>query len=189
MLGVLVLLNGMPGSGKSFLGPALARHLGMPRLGKDDIKEALWDAHRLPDEADPLEWSRRLGGVAFDVLWRLAPTLGASLMLEAPFVDFHAGPLRHLHPAPIEIYLTATPEVIHRRYQERQPRRHECHRFHPLPELDEVVEFAAKAAPLDLGGPLLHVDTTHGSDPAELAEWVRSQVGSADLDVVSRGTL
>lgn len=180
MLGALVLLNGVPGSGKSFLGPALARDLGLPRLGKDDIKEALWDADPPGEGTDPLEWSRRLGAIAFDVLWRLAPSLGPRLILEAPFVDFHAEPILELHTTPIEVYLSASPEVLHRRHHHRHPGLHECHRSHPLPDLEEVVAFTDAARPMDLGGPLLRVDTTEGADPAAVANWVRSQLALAD---------
>jgi predicted kinase len=180
VLGALVLLNGVPGSGKSFLGTALARDLGLPRLGKDDIKEALWDANPPGAGPDPLEWSRRLGAVAFEVLWRLAPSLGPRLILEAPFLNFHAAPILGLHAVPIEVYLTTSPEVLHRRYQERQPGLHECHHFHPLPGLEDVVAAMAAARPMDLGGPLLRVDTTQGADPAAVADWVRSQLALDD---------
>lgn len=182
MLGALVLLNGVPGSGKSFLGPALARHLGLPRLGKDDIKEALWDAIPPGEGVDPLGWSRRLGAVAFDVLWRLAPGLGPRLILEAPFGELSAAPILELHTAPIEVYLTTSTEVLHRRYQDRHAGLHPCHRFHPLPGLDEVAGFMATARPMDLGGPLLRVDTTQGVDAAVVADWVRSQLAMADSE-------
>ena len=174
----LVLLNGVPGSGKSYLAKDLAGAVSLPRLAKDDIKEALWDSEPCPEDPDPLQWSRRLGGVAFDLMWRLASQLGPRLLLEAPFLPFHAQAILGLHPAPIEIYLTTSPEELHRRYWDRHSRLHPCHRFHPLPDLSEVEAFAESARPMDLGGPLLVVDTTAGADVDSIATWVQSQLGS-----------
>ena len=41
---LLVLVTGHPCTGKSTLADALARHLGLPVLGKDELQEALFDA-------------------------------------------------------------------------------------------------------------------------------------------------
>jgi predicted kinase len=69
----LVLLYGYPGVGKSTVGPAIADRLGLPRLAKDTIKEALWDSLARPEALSGLEWSRQLGAAAFEVLWAAAP--------------------------------------------------------------------------------------------------------------------
>jgi predicted kinase len=51
----------MPGAGKTTLTRALAHELRLPVVSKDDIKEQLYDALGVGD----VEWSRRLGGVAY----------------------------------------------------------------------------------------------------------------------------
>ncbi|WFR67208.1 shikimate kinase [Curtobacterium flaccumfaciens] len=43
MAQVAIIVNGMPGSGKSTIGAALAEVLGCPFLSKDRIKEPLAD--------------------------------------------------------------------------------------------------------------------------------------------------
>ena len=42
--GPLVVVTGLPGSGKTTIAGPLAAELGWPLLGKDTIKEALFDA-------------------------------------------------------------------------------------------------------------------------------------------------
>lgn len=69
----LVLVYGMPGVGKSVVAPSLARRRGLARLGKDDLKEALWDDLQRPSSLTPLEWSRHLGAIAYELLGRTVP--------------------------------------------------------------------------------------------------------------------
>jgi len=64
----LVLVTGPPASGKTSLAQPLARHLGLPLLGKDTIKEVLFDSLGTGDRA----WSRRLGAASYAVLLELA---------------------------------------------------------------------------------------------------------------------
>ena len=64
-----VLVGGWPGSGKTTLTRALATHLGLAYLGKDDLKESLWQQFGAPTS---VEDSRRLGETAVRVLLRLA---------------------------------------------------------------------------------------------------------------------
>jgi predicted kinase len=49
----LVLVTGPPASGKTSLAQPLARHLGRPLLGKDTIKEALFDSLGTGDPTGP----------------------------------------------------------------------------------------------------------------------------------------
>ncbi len=55
-LPTLVLVTGAPGSGKTTLAMPLARHLGLPLITKDTIKEALFDTLGTGDHT----WSQRL---------------------------------------------------------------------------------------------------------------------------------
>lgn len=67
--GTYVLVGGWPGSGKTTLARALATQLGLAYLGKDDLKESLWQQLGAPTS---VEGSRRLGEAAVRILLRLA---------------------------------------------------------------------------------------------------------------------
>lgn len=73
----LLLINGLPASGKSTLAEELATRLGWPLLSKDDVKEALAD---LTGPAVP---SDRLGGIAMDTIWTLAAEIPTGVVVES----------------------------------------------------------------------------------------------------------
>ena len=74
---LLVLVNGLPGSGKSTLGRSLALTLNAQLLSKDTVKEAL--AGCLDDAAD----LRALGGIAMDTVWALAQAIPGIVVIDS----------------------------------------------------------------------------------------------------------
>jgi len=80
----LILITGLPGTGKSTLACSLARHLLVPLICKDTIKEPLLDLLGAADRSE----SRRLSDASFAVMFALARDClraGTDVILEGNF--------------------------------------------------------------------------------------------------------
>jgi len=101
------------------------------------------------------------------VVWALAPHLPA-VVLEANFGARDADRLRALGPA-AQVHCTGPREELERRFEERQ--RHPGHADdrYPAGRHDQ-------ARPLELGCPVLVVDTTGPFDLDGVERWVRQRL-------------
>ena len=80
----LILITGLPGTGKSTLARTLARHYAMPLICKDAIKEPLFDTFGASDRED----SRRLSDASFAVMFSMlrdCTAAGTDVILEGNF--------------------------------------------------------------------------------------------------------
>jgi predicted kinase len=173
----IVLVSGAPGVGKTTLAIPLAAQLGFSLLSKDEIKETLWDALEPPpgDRA----WSRRVGGAAMEVLWKLAARIPQAV-LEANFHPHSAlehARLTELDARIVEVYCHCSSQEAARRYEARAPERHPTHvlweysdRF--LTEYDRPVGM----------GTVIDVDTEAPLDVELIASQVNRALGDQLLD-------
>nr|BFE75939.1 hypothetical protein GCM10020092_092400 [Actinoplanes digitatis] len=76
MVDRLVLVNGLPASGKTTLASQLAVQLSVPLVSKDSIKELLADA--FPSAATP-----SLGRIAMETAWSLVAEMPGTVILES----------------------------------------------------------------------------------------------------------
>ena len=162
----LVYVSGAPGAGKSSVAAPLAAELGYALLTKDTIKETLHDALGAPEP--DLAWSRRLGGAAMELLWRLAADAPA-VVIEANFRPYSALEREKLSGlgAAVEVHCRCPAEVAVARYNARPT--HPVHVLKTLP-LEAMAEYGR---PVGIGH-LVIVDTTRPVDVVAVAGRVRA---------------
>jgi predicted kinase len=168
---LVVVVTGMPGTGKTTIAEALSRDLGLPLVSRDRIKERLYDTLGIGD----VEWSDRLGGAAFALLFDSARVMlesGHAVMLEANFFRGTEQEFVALPPhRAIQIHCKAPLDVLIARYADR-PRHRGHHDAEKLKVLPARFQSGAHE-PLDLPGDLITVDTSHRVDLHALVEWIR----------------
>jgi predicted kinase len=165
---VVVVVTGIPASGKTTLATALSAQLGWPLISKDVVKEALFEALGTGE----FQWSQRLGRAGHVVMYSLAATI-PRVILEAHFQRGVAEPeLLALNRRIVQIYCRCPVDLAAERYRRRigDPNRHPGH----LPEhqSDQVIERWMKDTPTPLDLPdalLVEVDTTGPVDTGALA--------------------
>ncbi|MFI7540932.1 AAA family ATPase [Actinoplanes sp. NPDC049599] len=164
----VVMVNGLPGAGKSSLAPRLAARLGAACLGKDRIKEALADAvvTEMPG----------LGAVAMDTVWNLSAQVSGMVVVDSwwfrprDLAQARAGLRRSGATASVEIWCAVPAELARTRYLAR--RRHAVH-ADAEKLATEWTGWAAAAEPLGLG-PVIRVDTAGTVDVHALGDQVRA---------------
>ncbi|MGW4533595.1 AAA family ATPase [Nocardia sp. NPDC004340] len=166
---LLVLVNGLPGSGKTTLGAELALNLNASFLSKDIVKEGL------AESTGGAVGGAKLGGIAMDTVWALARESSTDVVIDSWWfrprdLGFaRSGIERSGVRRVVEIWCDVPPEIARARYASRQ--RAAVHQ--DLLSLSENWDdWAAKAAPLGLT-PVIVVDTTRTVDFADLAQRVR----------------
>lgn len=169
MASAVVLVNGLPGAGKTTLGTGLAGELSAQLLSKDLIKEAL--ASTL---IDPVSVGS-LGALAMEVVWNLAAALTGTVVIDSWWfrerdLQFAAeGLQRSGASAAVEVWCDVPATLAQTRYAARkrsavyEDSRHLA---------EDWQRWAAEAVPLALS-PVVRVDTSMPVDCAALVAKLR----------------
>lgn len=172
----IILVNGVPASGKSTVAALIARRLAMPILTLDTIKEAFFDHLGTGDR----DHSRLLGKASYQAIFSTIAGFpaGVGAIVDAWHkfqpVEVLQGHLARASAGPVlEVWCHAPPEVIAERYRARAGLRHRGHP--PAAYAEELAALAARATPLGLGL-LIDVATDRELDEEALVAEVERQL-------------
>lgn len=171
----LVVVSGLPASGKTTVGKALSERLSMPLIDKDAILEALFDSLGCPDRSERYRLSR----ASDEVLYTLAEASQAAVVVNWWDHDSSPARLRGIASSVVEVFCECTVEVAAARFEGR--RRHPGH-HDPRRSREEIAEGVRRMRGTFLGplgvGNLVRVNTEGPLDSDSLADQVLSLLAS-----------
>ena len=180
----LVIVSGAPASGKTTLSRLLADRLPLPLLAKDRLRQIFGDAFN----AETREESRRLIAPGFIVYSELISELLRSGVGVVAECNYHRGISEpELRPVaalgtPVIVHCQVSRELSVRRFIERHqlalPERRYGFDGDRIAGLERGIPQDAweLAEPVEIGAPVLRVDTTDGYNPDldGIVAWVRA---------------
>lgn len=170
----LVMVNGVPASGKSHVASRISGETGWPMLALDTIKNPFLELIEGVDRP----FNRVLGRASYKAIFATirdaAP--GTTFVVDAWFgFQPEETLLGHLEMAGVteiaEVWCFARPDVIGDRFMQRADSRLPGHPGKAY--VPELIELAKRARPMALG-PVLAVDTEQPLDGAVLLNWIAS---------------
>lgn len=161
----LIIITGLPGTGKTTLGKKLAEEFRLPFIHKDGIKELLFDGLGWKDR----EWSKKIGGLSMDLLYYITESIlkaGKSLIVESnfnpKFSDKKFLDLKEKYDfAPFQVRCITDGEILFDRFAKRaNSDRHQGHIDSGNIEEWRPILLQGKIEALNIGGEIFDIDTS-----------------------------
>jgi predicted kinase len=171
---LLVVVSGLPASGKTTVGRALSAGLSLPLLDKDDILEALFDSLGCEDRDE----RHRLSRASDDVLFTLAAASRTAVLVNWWNHDDSPPRLHEVGDSLVEVFCDCPLDVAADRFEARD--RHPGHldRLRTAEEHEQGIRALRDSyrGPLAMGGALITLDTSSPVDVEALLEEVRAAI-------------
>ncbi len=184
---LLIIVNGLPGTGKTTLARRLAADVRLPRFSKDAMYETLYDALECHNNGLP----PLLGSATFTLLYSVVGSVlaaGQAVIVEGFFgrPELRTAEFLHLQHMydfePLQILCRADGAVLLDRFLARvgTEERHVSHRDLEWIEQNKERLLQGHLSPLALDGQLVEIDTTapNNFDYADLLQQVQVALSS-----------
>lgn len=162
----VIIISGLPSSGKTTLGKYLSEVLELPFINKDGIKELLFDDLGSQDR----EWSKKLGRVSMSLLYYFTKSqlsAGKPFIIESNFTPaFDTEKLLALKKRydffSIQILCKAEGKILFERFKNRDNSggRHQGHIDPESYKEFESLFLTDPQKPLEIGGKFIELETT-----------------------------
>jgi predicted kinase len=165
---VLIIVSGLPATGKTTLSKGIAESLKLPLLSKDEIKEILFDDIGHGDRG----WGEKLNIPTYNLLNHFVEQelrAGRSVVIESPYDDdfpcktYEAWQAKYNFVC-LQVICFAQPNVLIDRFTARidDPDRHPGHNDEAaFEDFKRSIKSAGKIKPLSLRGEIYELDTTN----------------------------
>ncbi len=180
---LVVIVSGLPCSGKTRLGERIAARFSLPFISKDGFKERLFDALGWTDRA----WSKKLSAASYSILFHVLDAqleAGRSCVVEGNFdPEVHSRVFTALKRErgfrAVQVHCVTDADVLLERFRARWARgaRHPGHADDVmLPEMELLAR--QERPPLKIDGAVFEFDTTNLQrvDDSRLLEAIASML-------------
>lgn len=162
----LIIITGLPCTGKSTLGRRISKEFSIPFISKDDFKETMFDNL----DYDNHNWSQKIGKAIYDIFWNVMEEslkVNKPLIVETNFYPEFANPKflsfqEKYNCTPLQIRCHTKGELLFERFKKRahSKGRHPGHGDISGLKRWEPILLKGKIEPLDIGGFFIDIDTT-----------------------------
>ncbi len=132
----LIILAGMPATGKSTVAAALEREFRYPVLEKDNIKEVLFDTVGFENYPQKRKLDHAANGVLLQMLELMMKAGNSAIVVnnfDSTSTEQLCAMMEKYQPRCVTVFLNGDAQVLYERYVERD-RLHKRHRGHALQE-------------------------------------------------------